>query len=80
MEDLYIESNYRQILSSGMIDDLESDTLKHLLKMDSISSVPEIEFFRTNARCVKNRIERVGENLQKIGGRRNLSIDFWEKY
>jgi hypothetical protein len=68
-----IKKDYRQILSSGVIDELESDTLKHLLQMDSISSVPEIEVFRalsrwTNARCVKNGIERVGENLQKMAG------------
>ncbi len=72
--DEMIKKDCRQILSSEVIEELESETLTHLLQVDSIFSVPlEIEVFRalsrwTNAQCNKSGIKRVGKNLQKLAG------------
>jgi len=67
--ELLIKKDYGQILSSGVIEKLERETMEQLLKMDSICSVAEIELFRalsrwTNARCNKSG----SKNLQKMAG------------
>jgi hypothetical protein len=71
--DEIIRKDYGQILRSQVIQEIEKNTVKHLLQMESVSGVPEIEVFRallrwSEAHCRKSEIEGVPKNLQEVAG------------